>query len=68
MVTNEVKNSSIYLGDKFIGRLASLYASESGDEVFRVTEDKKGSISGTKGHKWKLAKDWSGKKDIDMTY
>lgn len=67
-VTKEVKNASIYLGEKFIGRLAALYASESGEEVFRVTEDKKGSISGTKGYKWKLAKDWSGKKDLDMTY
>lgn len=67
-VTKEVKNASIHLGEKFIGRLAELYASETGEEVFRVTEDKKGSISGTKGFKWKLSKDWSGKDDINMTY
>lgn len=67
-VTKEVKNASIHLGEKFIGRLAELYASETGEEVFRVTEDKRGSISGTKGVRWKLSKDWSGKEDIDMTY
>jgi len=67
-VTKEVKNASIYLGDKFIGRLAELYASQTGDEVFRVVEDKKGSISGTKGYRWRLSKDWKHKKDVDMTY
>jgi hypothetical protein len=67
-VTKEVKNASVYLGDKFIGRLAELYASQTGEEVFRVVDEKKGSISGTKGHKWKLSKDWSGYKDLDMSY
>lgn len=67
-VTKEVKNASVYLGDKFVGRLAELYASETGQEVFRVVEEKKGSISGTKGFRWKLSKDWSGKDDIDMSY
>lgn len=67
-VTKEVKNASVYLGEKFIGRLAEVYASETGDEMFRVTEDKKGSISGTKGFKWKLSKEFSGNKDIDMNY
>jgi hypothetical protein len=67
-VTKEVKNASIHIGEKFIGRLAELYASQTGEEVFRVTEDKKGSIAGTKGYKWKLSKEWSGKKDLDMNY
>ena len=67
-VTKEVKQASIHLGDKFIGRLAELYASETGEEVFRVTEEKRGSVSGTKGIKWKLSSDWTGKEDIDMTY
>ena len=67
-VTKEVKNASIYLGEKFVGRLATLYASLTGDEVFRVTDEKSGSISGTKGHKWKLAKDFTTKKDLDMSY
>jgi len=67
-VTKEVKNASIFLGDKFVGRLAEVYASETGQEMFRVTEDKKGSISGTKGFKWKLSKDWAGHKDLDMNY
>lgn len=67
-VTKEVKNASVYLGDKFIGRLAALYASQTGEEVFRVVDDKKGSISGTKGFRWKLAKDYTDRKDVDMTY
>lgn len=67
-LTKEVKNASIFLDDKFIGRLATVYASDTGREMFRVNEDKKGSISGTKGHKWKLAKEWAGKEDVDMAY
>jgi hypothetical protein len=67
-VTKEVKNASVFLGEKFIGRLAEVYASDSGEEMFRVTEDKKGSIAGTKGYKWKLSKDWSGHKDLNMAY
>jgi hypothetical protein len=67
-VTKEVKNASVFLGEKFIGRLAEVYASETGEEMFRVADEKKGSISGTKGFKWKLSKDWAGHKDLDMTY
>lgn len=67
-VTKEVKNASVYLGEKFIGRLAEVYASQTGDEMFRVTDDKTGSISGTKGFKWKLSNEFGGVKDIDMVY
>lgn len=67
-VTKEVKNASVFLGDKFIGRLAEVYASKTGDEMFRVADEKKGSISGTKGYRWKLSRQWSGHKDIDMSY
>lgn len=67
-VTKEVKNAAVHLGDKFIGRLAEVYCSLSGLEMFRVTEDKKGSISGTKGHLWKLSSEFSSLKDIDMVY
>lgn len=71
--TKEVKNASIYLGDKFIGRIAEVYASVSGDEAYRVGEDKegketKGALSGTKGHLWRLYSDFKGKEDIDMYY
>lgn len=64
----QVRNASLYLGDTFIGSLAEVYASETGEDVWRVTDDKKGYVSGTKGYKWKLAKDWSGKEDVDMLY
>lgn len=67
-VTKEVKNASIYLGETFIGRLAEVYASVTGEEMFRVTEEKKGSISGTKGFRWKLSGEFTDRKDVDMTY
>lgn len=67
-ITKEVKNASIYLGDKFIGRLATLYASLTGQEAFRVVDDKKGSISGTKGYKWRPSQELDNRKDIDMSY
>ena len=67
-ITKEVKNAEIHLGDKFIGRLASIYASSTGEEVWRVTEDKKGYVSGTKGFKWKQSSDFTDYKDVDMTY
>ena len=67
-VTKEVKNASVYLGDRFIGRLAEVYASNTGEEMFRVADDKKGSISGTKGFKWKLSSQFENHKDIDMNY
>ncbi len=67
-VTKEVKNASVHLGETFIGRLAEVYASDSGQELFRVTEDRKGYISGTKGFKWKLSKDFTDRKDVDMNY
>lgn len=67
-VTKEVKNASVYLGDHFVGRLAEVYASKTGEEMFRVTEDKKGAISGTKGYRWKLSSEFTSHKDIDMKY
>jgi hypothetical protein len=67
-ITKEVKNASVFLGDKFIGRLAEVYASKTGEEMFRVVDEKKGSISGTKGYRWRLSRDWGGHKDIDMSY
>lgn len=67
-VTKEVKNASVYLGDKFIGRLAEVYCSKEGEELFRVVDDKQGAISGTKGYRWKLSRDFTDLKDIDMSY
>ena len=58
----------IYLGDTFVGKVAQVYASLSGEEMFRVTEDKRAFVTGTKGHKWKLFSDYQGKDDIDMEY
>lgn len=67
-ITKEVKNASIHVGGEFVGRIAELYASKTGEEVFRITEDKEGYVSGTKGHKWKLSRDFTTRDDIDMDY
>lgn len=67
-ITKQVKNASLYLGEEFIGSLAEVYASQSGKDVLRVTDDKKGYVSGTKGFKWRLSSDWLGKEDVDMLY
>lgn len=67
-VTKEVKNASIFIGDRFIGRLASIYASLTGEEIHRVKDDKKSSIAGTKGYRWKLANEFTDRKDVDMLY
>lgn len=67
-ITKEVKNASIHVGGEFIGRIAEIYASKNGDDVRRVTEDKEGYVSGTKGFKWKLSRDFINRDDIDMGY
>jgi hypothetical protein len=67
-LSKEVKDAAIYIGEKFIGRIASIYASLNGEEMFRVKDEKRGAITGTKGHRWKLAKDWTSYKDVDMSY
>ena len=67
-ITCEVQNASIYLGDKFIGRIAELYPSLSGEEAIRKAEDKEGALTGTKGYLWRLFSDYQGKQDVDMTY
>ena len=66
--TKQVRNASLYLGDRFIGSLAEVYASETGEDMLRVTDDKEGYVSGTKGFKWRLAHEWQGKDDVDMLY
>lgn len=67
-ITKEVKNASIHVGGEFVGRIAELYSSKTGEDVRRITEDKEGYVSGTKGHKWKLSKDFTDREDIDMEY
>lgn len=66
--TKEVKDAAIYLGETFIGRMANVYASHTGEEMFRVKDEKRGAISGTKGYRWKLAKDFTDMRDVDMVY
>lgn len=67
-LSKEVKEAAIYLGDRFIGRIAEIYASLTGEEMFRVKDEKKGAVTGTKGYRWKLSKDWKNYKDVDMSF
>lgn len=67
-ITKEVKNAAVHIGGKFIGRLAEVYASKTGSEMTRVTVDKEGSISGTKGFLWKLSNEFESMEDLDMMY
>ena len=67
-VTMEVKGAAIHLGEKFIGRIVQVYASRTGEEMWRVTPDKKGYVTGTKGKLWKPISEYSGIEDVDMDY
>lgn len=58
----------IYLGDKFIGKVANVYASKTGAEMSRVDGETRSAITGTKGYLWKLSSEFEGKEDIDMEY
>ena len=60
----------IYIGEKFIGRIANVYASHSGEELKRVDKekDKVSYISGTKGYKWNLFSEYKGKDDVNISY
>lgn len=58
----------IYLGDHYVGKVANVYASKTGDEMRRVEGEKVGAITGTKNFKWRLFSDYQGKEDIDMSY
>jgi hypothetical protein len=40
----------------------------TGADMFRVKDEKKGAITGTKGYKWKLSKEWTSYKDVDMSF
>ena len=67
-VQKEVKDASIFLGEHFIGKFAEVYASNKGEEMFRITPDSKSYLSGTKGHKWEMAKNYVDRKDVDFMY
>lgn len=60
--------SPIYLGDTFVGKIAQIYASKTGQELFKVKGEKKSYVTGTKGYQWRMMSDYRGKDDIDMTY
>lgn len=67
-ITKQAK-SPIYIGDKFIGKSAHIYASLTGKEIHRQDNpEKKSALAGTKGFKWRLASDFAGVEDIDRSY
>lgn len=66
--TTKTATAPIYLGETFVGKSAQVYASLTGQEMTRVTEEKVGAISGTKGFLWKLASEYKDKEDLNMEY
>jgi hypothetical protein len=69
MELKEVTGSArIFLGDKFIGKVANVYSSTEGEPLMRIDGEKKGYVTGTKGYLWKEAKDFKTIKDVDMAY
>lgn len=67
-IVTKQATAPIYIGETFVGKVAQVYASVSGEEMFRVAEDKKGYVSGTKGFLWKMVDGYPGKEDLDMRY
>lgn len=70
-LTKTVK-SEIHIGEQFVGKVAKVYASVTGEELTRVDNSeeppKVSYVTGTKGYKWRLAEDFRGNKDIDIAY
>ena len=62
----------MYIGGEFVGKVASIYASVSGFDIERVAvkdgEEKRSTVAGTKGFKWRLKEDFRGLKDVDLEY
>lgn len=68
-ITKQVKKGTIYIDDEFIGKVAQIYASVTGGQCKRHTDDGKESfVSGTKGFKWKKFSAYTSEKDVDMDY
>ena len=70
-ITKQVK-SIIYIGDEFVGKVAQVYASKSGQELKRVQvrngEETLAYVTGSKGFNWRLYSEWRGKEDVDLSY
>lgn len=62
------QGAHIEIGGKFIGRLAKIYCSLTGEDVMSVKEDKEGHVNKTKGRKWRLFSDYKGKDDVDIDF
>ena len=58
--------SPMYLDGEFIGKVAQVYASNTGGTLTRG--EKHDAVTGTKGYKFKIWSDYKDKKDLDMTY
>lgn len=66
-VIKEVRGQ-IFIGDEFIGRICRVYASKTGQDLWRVSGDKKAAVADTKGYKWKLDSEFTDITDVDMSY
>mgnify|MGYP004709275491 FL=1 len=69
IVTKSANKGPLYLGEKFIGKIGTFYASRSGEELtWENSEGKRLAPSGTKGFLWRLPEDLTNKFDIDQNY
>lgn len=60
--------TAIYLDQRFVGKVAQVYASVSGKTMYRKKDDKFDAVTGTKGYLWNLFSEYKGFEDIDMQY
>lgn len=68
IISKSAKAGPIFLGDKFIGKVGTFYASRSGQELAWIKDDKRNALTGTKGFFWRLPEDLTNKYDIDQNY
>lgn len=72
-VTKSVKKGTMYIDDKFVGKVGQFYASKNGGKLLKRidTDDgkyKEAAVAGTKGVQWKLSTDYTSLDDVDMSY
>lgn len=60
----------MYIDDRFIGKVAQVYASLTGGDLVKASKDgeKMNSVQGTKGYKWSLFSEYKGKDDVCLDY
>ena len=69
IITKSANKGPMFLGDKFVGKVGTFYASRTGEELTWLNSDEKHqSVSGTKGSLFRDARDLQNMYDVDMNY